>query len=81
MVLLCKVRDYFKDDDIWWDDLQDLFVDVNYKVESSSPAKTIVSNVENILDFIITWRKHFVNTMKPKYLSPKWIADMEKVSR
>ena len=80
--LLGKIRSYFKDDDIWWDDLPDLFVDVNYKVESSSPAKTIVNSLDgNILDFIVRWRKHFVSTMKPQYLSPKWLADMEKVIR
>jgi hypothetical protein len=80
--MLNEIREYFKDEDIWYDDLSELFVDVNYKVESSSPSKTIVNILSgNILDFIIRWRKHFVNTMKPKHLSEKWIADMEKVSR
>lgn len=82
LVLLQKIRDYFKDEDIWWDDLPDLFVDANYKVESSSPAKTIVESLNgDILPFIVMWRKHFVNTMKPQHISPKWLADMEKVAR
>lgn len=80
-VLLEKIRKYFKDDDIWWDDLPELFVDVNYKVESSSPAKTIVESLDNILPFIVMWRKHFVSIMNPQHLSPKWLADMEKVER
>jgi hypothetical protein len=80
-VLLKKVRDYFKDEDIWWDDLPDLFVDINYKVESSSPAKTIVEAVPDLFEFIVGWRKHFVDTMKPQHLSDKWIADMGKVIR
>ncbi len=79
--LLNKIRLYFKSEDIWFDDLPDLLVDVNYKVESSSPAKTIVGAVPDIFEFIVMWRKHFVQHMQPKYLSDKWLADMEKVAR
>jgi hypothetical protein len=81
VALLNQVRSYFKDEDIWWDDLPDLIVDVNYKVESASPAKVIIEAVDDIFEFVVMWRKHFVNTMKPQHLSEKWLADMEKVVR
>eukprot|EP01130_Rhizamoeba_saxonica_P015285 TRINITY_DN681_c0_g1_i6.p1 TRINITY_DN681_c0_g1~~TRINITY_DN681_c0_g1_i6.p1 ORF type:complete len:263 (+),score=48.77 TRINITY_DN681_c0_g1_i6:969-1757(+) len=49
-----------------------------YKKEEISPGKTVVNCLETIQDyqmFVEKWRKHFVNTMNPRYLHRGWRVD------
>lgn len=40
--------------------------------ETDIISKTIVENLNNIGEFEIMWRKHFIENMKPKYLPKGW---------
>jgi hypothetical protein len=42
-----------------------------------SPAAVIVDKQTDIKKFIVRWRKHFVDNMKPQYLPKGWKNDME----
>jgi hypothetical protein len=44
-----------------------------------SPAELLLKTWD-IEKFIVMWRKHFVNTMDPQFLSDSWLKDIEKVS-
>ena len=46
-------------------------------VEKKQLWKMFVDNLgeENLEEFIISWREHFVNTMNPQYMSPHWSID------
>lgn len=37
-----------------------------------NPSKLIINNFKNINQLCVFWRKHFVNTMNPKYLPKEW---------
>lgn len=37
----------------------------------------VVQNTPDLIAFIKDWRKHFVDTMNPKFLSPHWTVDLE----
>jgi hypothetical protein len=41
----------------------------------SAPGKVVVDNLktkQDIQDFIVFWRKHFIDTMNPKFMIDFW---------
>jgi len=41
--------------------------------DGKSHSQIVVDNVkDNLLDFIFMWRKHFIDSMDPKYMPEKW---------
>jgi len=47
------------------------------KQRTISYGKKIVENIKDIDDFIINWRKHFINNMSPKFMPKFW--DINKI--
>lgn len=41
-------------------------------------SKIVVKNTEDLLEFEVMWRKHFLETMSPKYLDENWRVDAGK---
>ena len=39
---------------------------------TTSNGEMVVKKLENIKEFIVDWRRHFVETMDPKFLPEKW---------
>lgn len=69
-ILEQRVKDYLKKDIITEDDLKSILVQ-DSKVPVYNFGKTIVEKIE-VPEFIIMWRRHFVDIMKPKYLPEFW---------
>lgn len=42
-------------------------------------GKLIVDKLDNIDDFVIMWREHFINTMNPKYLPMDWVKNKQEI--
>lgn len=43
-----------------------------------SHGEGVVKNLEDLIDFIEMWRSHFLETMKPQYLSHHWSVKCDK---
>jgi len=55
--------------------LEDLFHagrKIDEKYESIAPVRLIARHIGDVDDFAIRWRRHFVKTMKPRFLPPFW---------
>jgi hypothetical protein len=70
--LLNKLRDFFGKQEITMEDI----VIVNNSVKTTKKVKTygqmVVERLSDIREFILRWRRHFVETMKPRYLPAFW---------
>jgi hypothetical protein len=47
--------------------------------KKSVHGKLVVEQISNLKDFIREWRKYFVDSFHPKYLSSEWSVDHEMV--
>jgi len=68
--LLKILEDYFGKDDITMEEIE--FLVKNIKTQFRTFAKKVVENLDNIRDFQLRWRKHFVDSMNPRYLPDYW---------
>jgi hypothetical protein len=85
-VLLGTVRAYLGKDDVGVDDLSDLSgLDVCFHWEGQKLHAQMV--MESVVasggehEFIVMWRKHFVDRMAPRFLPTKWDVYNKEVSR
>ena len=46
-----------------------------------SGEQMLVEKIEDYQEFIILWRKHFVDTMNPKFLHDFWTVDRERAEK
>ena len=75
-ILEQRVKDYLKKDIITEDDLKSILLqDLIIPVDNF--GKTIVEKLIDIPEFIVMWRRHFVDIMKPKYLPEFWDVEYE----
>lgn len=50
------------------------------KIRLKEPhGKLIAEKLDNIDDFVIMWRKHFMDTMNPKFLPLDWVENKHKI--
>jgi hypothetical protein len=47
-------------------------IHVKMKKQIDEEAKRVVENLEDIDDFIVMWREHFINHVKPKFMPEQW---------
>jgi hypothetical protein len=52
--------------------LGDIVHIIKYQDKYESIFQNIVKNISDLQSFTVMWRKHFVDTMKPKYLPSYW---------
>lgn len=52
-------------------------IDSDFEPEPASSI--IVRNLDSIEDFIISWRKHFIEYAKPKFLPEEWYDEMNTI--
>jgi hypothetical protein len=72
--LLIRLQNFFKKEDITKEDAlyaSKLSVLV-YSGDCIPFGKLIVDAVPNLQDFIVIWRKHFIDSMKPKFMPLYW---------
>lgn len=43
-----------------------------HTINRQTHGEAVMSKVEDLQDFVITWRKHFIETMKPQHLPRGW---------
>jgi hypothetical protein len=72
-VLLNKLRSYYNKQDITLEDIEKASkVEAQTQTPEYIPfAKYVVDNC-NIQEFVVMWRKHFIETLKPQYLPDFW---------
>ena len=56
--------------------LEDI-VNLEVKVYNRTHGEIVVSNIENLTEFIVEWRKHFLQHNDCKYLPQNWSIDNE----
>lgn len=49
----------------------------NFSYDKGNPHEEVVKSLASIEDFIILWRKHFVEVMQPQFLSQSWLDEIE----
>lgn len=49
----------------------------NHESAGRSASELLVSKLPTIDEFIIAWRKHFVQHAAPKYMPPSWLNEIE----
>lgn len=78
--LLDKLRDYYNKEEISKDDMLNA-AKINPEVQTEQYVpfgKFIVDQyVDDMLSFIVMWRQHFVDHMKPKYLPDFWSVNYQ----
>ena len=74
--LLQKLGDYFGVVDIDRASLSDLTIDLERESPSISIPSIIVNTQKDIKVFIVRWRNHFVDNMKPQHLPKGWREEM-----
>lgn len=72
--LLSIIKYHFGKDDITQEDILELSK-VHRADANSYHGKEVVENLTDIVEFIKMWRKHFVDTMQPKFLPKGWNID------
>lgn len=50
-----------------------------FSFDKKNPSEELVKKLESIGDFIITWRKHFVQYAQPKHMPQSWYDEIEFV--
>lgn len=72
MELVKRIEKYIKKE-VTFETLEEL-ADLHIKLNENKKAdgQLIVEKIENLQDFVIMWRQHFVDTMKPKFLPKGW---------
>ena len=74
-----KIKEFLKKDTITDADLQGI-MDIPWKKNVTgyeSSSQMVVGKLPCIQSFIVRWRQHFLDTMKPQYMPPKW--DVNKI--
>jgi hypothetical protein len=77
-ILEQRIKNYLKKDIITEDDLKSI-MSKNLSVPVCNFGKIIVEKLIDIPKFIIMWRRHFVDIMKPKYLPEFWNVEHKEV--
>lgn len=73
-ILRAKISEYLKRE-VSAEDIEKLAsesLSKNLRKMEVSPSQLVVERLTDLDAFIIKWRKHFVETMQPKYLPPYW---------
>jgi len=81
-VLYQTLRDFFKKDVITEDDIDraSRITPVVKNNDYSGFGECIVAKVYSLEQFVVMWRKHFIATMKPKFMPQHWSVDRKLVS-
>jgi exonuclease 3'-5' domain-containing protein 2 len=74
-VLLREISDHFGVVDIDRSSIASFKQELVKDTPSISPASVIVSKQTDIPQFIVRWRKHFIDNMKPQFLPKGWLDD------
>lgn len=69
------LKSYLNKDSIAHDDLEELLAKKHNKGPLKSFGECLVEKVEDLDEFIIMWRKHFIATMEPKFMPQHWFVD------
>ena len=77
-VLLREIGDHFGVVDIDKTSISSFRQEIAKETPSVSPASVIVSHQKDLREFIVRWRKHFVDNMKPQFMPEGWIQDHER---
>jgi len=74
LFLLSVIKEYLKKDQITDDDINEVAGHYMWKISEGYKeyGKFVVENIDNIQIFVERWRRHFVETMNPKYLPELW---------
>jgi hypothetical protein len=80
-----RVKDYLQKDVVTNDDFLKLCendLSINRLIsEGDRFGAKIVGKLDNIPDFIVMWRKHFIDTMNPQFLPKFWSVDHDDLVR
>jgi hypothetical protein len=49
------------------------------KIEFPNISEVVMSHIEDIEEFIIMWRKHFLEYANPQYITQEWVDGVEEV--
>jgi hypothetical protein len=80
-IMLDIIGEYFERE-VTLADIEELVIELDgFSTEIYSPGKYIlnawIESGRSILDFKVLWRRHFLDTTSPKYMSKYWLADYE----
>jgi len=59
-------------------DIEDILATDDYEFESST--ELLMKHIEDTEEFVIMWRKHFIEHAKPKFLPKEWFDEIELVT-
>lgn len=78
-MLVQKIKDFTGIDEVTKESIHHILIKVEDKVPLVPYASLVVEkNKDNINGFIVRWRKHFLDTMKPQYMPESWIEEHEE---
>lgn len=63
---------YLGKDELGENDPKNVFISLRASVVTTPAAQIIVSQIKDIDDFAIRWRKHFLRHVKPRFLPDLW---------
>jgi hypothetical protein len=70
--MLKEIKHYFKDDSITIETVSKYLKPVSSEKEIENSIQNTILSIGGYFKFIVMWRKHFVDTMNPQYLSEEW---------
>ena len=73
-ILLNEFKEINGYEPLSFDDMHKFIEKNKFLINNKSSHSQIVINAvsNNLADFIFMWRKHFIDSMKPKYMPEKW---------
>lgn len=71
--MMKSIQKYFKDDTIKLENLKDYTKAVSSPEEIEKAIQNVILQMGGFFAFTVMWRRHFIETMNPKYLSEDWV--------
>lgn len=77
--LLQKIKTYYNDESITLDTLPQIFTEKNDEEIKKENIQKFITDLGSYFDFIVMWRKHFIDNMDPKFLPEEWKLAMNDI--
>lgn len=76
-IMLKKIGAFFNVGNVDMKSLPSLSMHLTQEVPKLVPAALIVANSKDVNAFIVRWRRHFLETMKPQFMTSGWVEESE----